>query len=73
MLLPRLVPLKGGYLSRDATASRIPGWGQRPSDESRRTRGSEEVIFPCHHGGFGQQGDPDAFAATLRRVLTDVG
>jgi hypothetical protein len=31
------------------------------------------VIFPSHHGGFGQQGDPDAFAATLRRVLTDVG
>jgi pimeloyl-ACP methyl ester carboxylesterase len=35
--------------------------------------GSEAVIFPSHHGGFGQQGDPDAFAATLRRVLTDVG
>ncbi|MBV8988386.1 MAG: alpha/beta hydrolase [Solirubrobacterales bacterium] len=35
--------------------------------------GTEVVIFPSHHGGFGQQGDPDAFAATLRRVLTDVG
>jgi pimeloyl-ACP methyl ester carboxylesterase len=35
--------------------------------------GTEAVIFPGHHGGFGQQGDPDAFAATLRRVLTDVG
>src|SRR2546421_2148052 len=35
--------------------------------------GTEAVIFPSHHGGFGQQGDPDAFAATLRRVLTDVG
>jgi pimeloyl-ACP methyl ester carboxylesterase len=35
--------------------------------------GNEAVIFPSHHGGFGQQGDPDAFAATLRRVLTDVG
>jgi hypothetical protein len=34
--------------------------------------GTEAVIFPSHHGGFGQQGDPDAFAATLRRVLTDV-
>jgi pimeloyl-ACP methyl ester carboxylesterase len=34
--------------------------------------GTELVIFPSHHGGFGQQGDPDAFAATLRRVLTDV-
>jgi pimeloyl-ACP methyl ester carboxylesterase len=34
----------------------------------------EPVIFPSHHGGFlggefGQQGDPDAFAATLRQVL----
>jgi pimeloyl-ACP methyl ester carboxylesterase len=35
--------------------------------------GTEAVIFPSHHGGFGQQGDPDAFAATLRRVLTDAG
>jgi len=35
--------------------------------------GTEVVIFPSHHGGFGEQGDPDAFAATLRRVLTDVG
>ena len=35
--------------------------------------GTEAVIFPSHHGGFGQQGDPNAFAATLRRVLTDVG
>jgi pimeloyl-ACP methyl ester carboxylesterase len=34
--------------------------------------GSEPVIFPSHHGGFTQQGDPDAFAATLRRVLADV-
>jgi pimeloyl-ACP methyl ester carboxylesterase len=35
--------------------------------------GTEPVIFPSHHGGFGPQGDPEAFAATLRRVLTDVG
>jgi pimeloyl-ACP methyl ester carboxylesterase len=35
--------------------------------------GTEAVIFPSHHVGFGQQGDPDAFAATLRRVLADVG
>jgi pimeloyl-ACP methyl ester carboxylesterase len=34
--------------------------------------GTEAVIFPSHHGGFHEQGDPDAFAATLRRVLTDV-
>jgi len=40
--------------------------------------GTEAVIFPSHHAGFvggefGQQGDPDAFAATLRGVLTDDG
>ena len=34
---------------------------------------TDAVIFPSHHGGFGPQGDPEAFAATLRRVLTDVG
>jgi pimeloyl-ACP methyl ester carboxylesterase len=34
---------------------------------------TEAVIFPSHHGGFHEQGDPDAFAATLRRVLADVG
>jgi pimeloyl-ACP methyl ester carboxylesterase len=36
--------------------------------------GTTPVIFPSNHGGFlggeyGQTGDPDAFAATLRRVL----
>ena len=35
--------------------------------------GTEAVIFPSNHGGFGQQGDPEAFAATLHRVLADVG
>jgi hypothetical protein len=35
--------------------------------------GTEVVIFPGHHGGFHEQGDPEAFAATLHRVLTDVG
>jgi hypothetical protein len=35
--------------------------------------GSEVMIFPSHHGGFTEQGDPDPFAATLRRVLPDVG
>ncbi len=34
--------------------------------------GTEAVIFPSHHGGFNEQGDPDAFAATLRRILTSV-
>jgi hypothetical protein len=36
--------------------------------------GTEAVIFPSHHAGFlggefGMQGDPGAFAATLRQVL----
>jgi pimeloyl-ACP methyl ester carboxylesterase len=40
--------------------------------------GTEAVIFPSHHGGFlggefGWRGDPDAFAATLRRVLAENG
>ena len=33
---------------------------------------TEAVIFPSHHGGFTLHGDPEAFAGTLRRVLTDV-
>ena len=38
--------------------------------------GTTPVIFPSHHGGFlggeyGQTGDPDAFAAKLRQVLSD--
>jgi pimeloyl-ACP methyl ester carboxylesterase len=41
-----------------------------------RLLGTEAVIFPSHHGGFlggefGWRGDPDAFAATLRRVLAE--
>jgi hypothetical protein len=37
--------------------------------------GTEPVVFPSGHGGFtggeyGQHGDPDAFAAKLREVLT---
>jgi pimeloyl-ACP methyl ester carboxylesterase len=40
--------------------------------------GTSPVTFPSGHGGFlggeyGQTGDPDAFAAALRRVLTDEG
>ena len=36
--------------------------------------GRQPVVFPSHHGGFlggeyGQNGDPEAFAATLRQVL----
>jgi pimeloyl-ACP methyl ester carboxylesterase len=33
--------------------------------------GTDLVVFPSHHGGFHEQGDPDAFAATLHRVLTN--
>jgi pimeloyl-ACP methyl ester carboxylesterase len=37
--------------------------------------GTKPVIFPSHHAGFldgdhGMRGDPDAFAVTLREVLT---
>ncbi len=32
---------------------------------------TELVTFPSHHAGFTDQGDPDAFAATLRRVLAE--
>jgi pimeloyl-ACP methyl ester carboxylesterase len=40
--------------------------------------GGEAVVFPSDHGGFlggeyGQTGEPEAFAATLRRVLSDPG
>jgi pimeloyl-ACP methyl ester carboxylesterase len=40
--------------------------------------GTTPVIFPSNHGGFlggeyGQAGEPDAFAATLREVLEDGG
>jgi pimeloyl-ACP methyl ester carboxylesterase len=38
--------------------------------------GDDAVIFPSHHAGFlggefGQQGDPEAFAAKLREVLAE--
>jgi pimeloyl-ACP methyl ester carboxylesterase len=38
--------------------------------------GTAPVTFPSHHGGFlggeyGQAGEPDAFATTLRRVLAE--
>jgi pimeloyl-ACP methyl ester carboxylesterase len=40
--------------------------------------GTKAVTFPSHHGGFlggefGWAGDPDAFAVTLRQVLTEEG
>jgi hypothetical protein len=38
--------------------------------------GTDVVVFPSHHGGFlggeyGWPGDPDAFAAKLRQVLSE--
>ena len=40
--------------------------------------GTKAVTFPSHHGGFlggefGMKGDPDAFAVTLRQILTEEG
>jgi pimeloyl-ACP methyl ester carboxylesterase len=40
--------------------------------------GTEPVVFPSHHGGFmggeyGYPGEPEAFAAKLREVLTGAG
>jgi pimeloyl-ACP methyl ester carboxylesterase len=35
--------------------------------------GTDVVVFPSHHGGFHEQGDPDAFAAALRRALANMG
>ena len=54
--------------------SRIRGRADLPRRawRSRSDSGRRPSIFPSHHAGFlggefGQQGDPDAFAATLRR------
>ncbi|HZU60538.1 MAG TPA: alpha/beta hydrolase [Solirubrobacteraceae bacterium] len=33
--------------------------------------GTQMVIFPSDHGGFRDQGEPDAFASTLRQILTE--
>ena len=33
--------------------------------------GTKVAVFPSHHGGFHEQGDPDSFAATLRHVLNN--
>jgi pimeloyl-ACP methyl ester carboxylesterase len=35
--------------------------------------GTDVVVFPSHHGGFHEQGEPQAFAATLHRVLANIG
>jgi pimeloyl-ACP methyl ester carboxylesterase len=46
----------------------------RTSVAAAGSLGQEVTVFPSHHGGFlggefGQRGEPEAFAATLRRVL----
>jgi hypothetical protein len=62
----------------------VIGVGEESADELAHRGGEgvaaelgiEPVQFPSHHGGFlggeyGQQGDPDNFAATLRKVLDE--
>jgi pimeloyl-ACP methyl ester carboxylesterase len=49
---------------------------KRGADAVAERLGLDVVIFPSDHGGFlggeyGQTGDPDAFAAKLRQVLTN--
>ena len=48
----------------------FPERAARAVAEGLRT---ELVVFPSHHGGFLEQGDPPAFAATLRGVLAEDG
>ncbi len=47
----------------------------RGAEAAAQRLGLEPVSFPSDHGGFlggeyGQRGDPDGFAATLRETLT---
>ncbi len=46
----------------------------RGAEAAAERLGTTPVVFPSGHGGFlggeyGQNGEPDAFAATLREVL----
>lgn len=64
---PRVIVLAAGVGSGETLAAR----GARAAAERL---GMAAVPFPSDHGGFlggeyGQAGDPDAFAATLREVL----
>ncbi|HSK93982.1 MAG TPA: hypothetical protein VLA76_07995 [Candidatus Angelobacter sp.] len=57
-----------------AGACRRANWRTSPQAVAERL-GTKPVIFPSNHSGFlggeyGQNGQPDAFAATLREVLT---
>jgi hypothetical protein len=64
------------FESLRAASTRIVGAGGAESEGTFRYRaslavaerlGTEAAIFLTHHGGFYQQGDPDAFAATFTR------
>jgi pimeloyl-ACP methyl ester carboxylesterase len=59
-------------LARGATSGQTVA--ARGADAAAAALGSEPVVFPGDHSGFlggeyGQQGEPDAFAARLREVL----
>jgi pimeloyl-ACP methyl ester carboxylesterase len=69
---------------RAASTRIVIGVGEESVDELAHRGGEgvaaglgvEPTSFPSHHGGFlggeyGQQGDPDNFAATLRKVLDE--
>ena len=73
---PDLVGLRGAP-TRIVVAAGVESEGQmaaRGAAAFAERLGVELTMIPSHHGGFmggefGQRGDPDAFAATLRRVL----
>ncbi|WP_219515004.1 alpha/beta fold hydrolase [Nonomuraea ceibae] len=60
-----------------AVGAESEGQMARRSGEGVAARlGTEAVIFPSNHGGFmdgefGMKGDPDGFAAALRKVLSE--
>ncbi|HWL99176.1 MAG TPA: alpha/beta hydrolase [Nocardioidaceae bacterium] len=71
------VRMLAGVPSRVVIAAGIESQGSvtgRTSAAAAEALGQEVTIFPSHHAGFlggefGQHGEPEAFAATLRRVL----
>jgi pimeloyl-ACP methyl ester carboxylesterase len=68
---PEFAPLRGAS-TRIVLAAGAESEGTFPSRAAFATAerlGSEVSIFPSHHAGFGERGDPDAFAVTLREVL----
>jgi pimeloyl-ACP methyl ester carboxylesterase len=66
---PTRIVLAAGIESRNSLT-----W--RTAESTAAALGQELVVFPSNHGGFlggefGQQGQPEAFAARLREVLDD--